>query len=172
MFREFLILLHVLCVIYAMGIVLRLDVQTFWCYLKHRKLRVSISEEDHKAIWWGLLAACLTGVTLVSFDTASKGLEVLLNPKLQAKALTVLTLALNGVALQAYVLKASKHPSREFVLKLCTLGSISAVSWLLACFIGLAKSLSGNGLILGVAVSVFVTAALAWAVICNKCNSA
>jgi hypothetical protein len=104
----------------------------------------------HRTLVWMLLALWVTGLALVGFDTWTKGLQTLMNPKLQAKVAVVVLLTVNGMALKRHVMPALQTAGSLLHLQLgprmlsIFVGAVSAASWLYAALLGVGRPLNWN----------------------------
>lgn len=102
----------------------------------------------HRTLVWALSALWLTGLGLVGFDVWTKGLQTLMNPKLQAKIAVVVLLTLNGIALERAVLPALQKAGSLLRLQVgprmlsLFIGAVSAASWLYAALLGVGRPLN------------------------------
>jgi hypothetical protein len=107
-------------------------------HLRYLKGVVSIS----LAVLW------ITGLTLVSMDAWSSGLDYFSNPKVQAKIALVVLLTINGCVLHRFVLPAIEKAGALLYLRPSPLmlalfsGSVSEVTWLYAAMMGVGRPLA------------------------------
>jgi hypothetical protein len=95
----------------------------------------------------GTLALLLTGLGIMAIDTGLQWHEIMSRPKLLAKLCVVFALLANGLALHTLAFPALERKSecpRLWACLLCLSGSVSAVSWLYAGFLGIARPLVGR----------------------------
>ena len=97
-------------------------------------------------MFMALIALWMSGLTLVLIGYIDNPQEYLMNPKLWAKFTVVAILTLNGILLHYF--SFPRVTSRRGLLGLPTLeqilvtltGALSTVSWLFACYLGIARN--------------------------------
>jgi hypothetical protein len=148
-----LVYVHLIACCVALGLVLKSDVVMLRDMIKgdrasdlaHMKQMNGLQS----IVSMALAALWVTGVALVTMDALTKdGLHYFANPKIQTKILVVSLLTLNGFALHNLVLpwlqKAGSLVNLSFNRSAVTAftGSVSAVSWMYAAFMGIGRPLS------------------------------
>ena len=137
---------HLLSACLAVGSVLLQD------YALYRNLGKRLKKKDvieltraMQVISLSLIALWLSGIALVTLGYLAEPETYLTNQKLWAKVLVVAILTINGMALHRVVfpqLKAGTELLRlrasEFA-RAVFFGAISTVSWLFACYLGIAR---------------------------------
>lgn len=136
--RMALILVHVLAVAAASAGI------TFGEYaiFARRQIDADLLHKAGQAVTAALLVLWLTGLAVIWMDTRFQSVVLAANPKLLAKLTVVTLLSINGVALHRIGFKrlCGVHNDSLRAAKLPTvMGAISAVTWLYAAFVGLAK---------------------------------
>jgi hypothetical protein len=141
--------LHLIACCVALGLVLTSDIA-----MVKRLLDGDAREDprhlDHlqKVVSWALVVLWVTGISVIALDSAEKGWDYFLNPKLQAKIAIVCFLTVNGVFLHRCVLPALKRAGSLLALSpdnqvLATFaGAVSAVSWFYAAMLGIGRPLN------------------------------
>jgi hypothetical protein len=148
--RMCIVYFHLLACCVAIGSVFMSDLR-----LVRALLRGGIGQTDPGHLWElhhtlsiALAALWATGVALVGFDVWTKGADVLLNPKLQAKIAVVVLLTLNGIVLHRRVLPALERAGSLMRMHLgprlfaIFIGAVSAASWLYAALLGVGRPLN------------------------------
>jgi uncharacterized membrane protein len=148
MLSTFLVFLHLLATCIAVGILLIQDIALIRTHGRPlskpeiAELQLSASRVCH-----ALIALWITGLAIVLNGYLGHP-DYVLNEKLWAKITVVLILTLNGVFLHYYAFPRITTGEGINNLKLTekTLvalsGSVSSVSWLFACYLGIAKTWS------------------------------
>jgi hypothetical protein len=111
----------------------------------HRRINSALLEKAARGVIAALVALWITGLCVIWIDTRFT-LSVLMHAdKLLAKLTVVTLLTLNGFALHLLAFprfhKPQNDPEQAAVLP-TMLGTFSAVSWLFAAFLGIAKALA------------------------------
>lgn len=149
--RLAIVYIHLIACCVAIGLVFTSDI----AMVKQLLQGDNAEPVDHKhldslqkTVSWALAVLWVTGITFITWDVALKGWGYLENPKIQAKIGLVVLLTLNGVALHNTVLplvkKAGSLLKLTFSQRLLALftGSVSAVTWFYAAFIGVGRPLN------------------------------
>ena len=104
-----------------------------------------ISDFEHmeslqKTVSRALSVLWVTGVAIIAMDVSAKGWGYFANPKIQAKIGLVVLLTINGVLLH----KTGSLLNLTFSQRLLALfaGTLSAVTWFYAAFIGVGRPLA------------------------------
>lgn len=144
-FRLALLYAHLIAFALTLSAIVRAD----WRLLSHgpTPLEVDALKATARVVVPGTLALLLTGLGIMAIDTGLQWHEIMIRPKLLAKLCVVFALLTNGLALHAVAfpaLKRKSHHPRLWACLLCLSGSVSAVSWLYAGFLGIAKPLAGR----------------------------
>lgn len=150
MLRMFLIYPHLIACCIALGSMFMTDLRLLQRRGKLRAEDARLVQQTAQLVSVALAVLWISGLALiyVDFGHVPAWNEVLSKPKLCAKILVVLTLSLNGLALHRLALPRliSGPPlallrSRDLGV-ICITGGISACSWFLAAFLGIAKPLA------------------------------
>jgi hypothetical protein len=142
---------HLIACCVAIGLVLTSDIAMVRQLLKGDS--AGLSDHKHieslqKIVSLALAVLWVTGVTIMAIDVSAKGWGYFANPKIQAKIVLVMLLTINGVLLHTTVLplihKAGSLLNLAFSPRLLALfaGTLSAVTWFYAAFIGVARPLA------------------------------
>ncbi len=124
-----------------------------------------------RAVSAGLVLIWITGALLVA-DNALDAPASVMNQKLWAKLAVVTALTMNAVLLHRIVMPMVRRrvgqPLFEAVfdwrLMVSTLlGAVSAVSWVFAAYLGVARELNGHANLVPILVSYFSVLLLTWA---------
>lgn len=92
-------------------------------------------------VLWG------SGLAVIGIDTSFHYAELVAKPKLLAKLTVVAVLTINGIALHFIAFKRFENSSTCTTKAMqvpALLGGISAVTWIYAAFLGLAKPVAGR----------------------------
>lgn len=144
-----IVYLHLIACCVALGLVLTSDL----AMVKGLLNGDARQDPDHltylqKVVSGALAVLWLTGAAVIVLDSADKGLEYFLNPKLQAKIAIVSFLTVNGIFLHRCILPALKKTGSLLDLTLDTrvlaifAGAVSAVSWFYAAMLGIGRPLN------------------------------
>lgn len=133
--------IHVIAFAVALGCVLREDAKLI--------SRAPIDPQSLQAasliVAPALAVLWLSGIALIVIDTAGEIAAILANAKLAAKLVVVTILSLNGFALHMIAFPALRHPwrpVRRAATVIVLLGTLSAVSWAFATFLGVARGIA------------------------------
>ncbi|WP_427913458.1 hypothetical protein ACPWT1_00310 [Ramlibacter sp. MMS24-I3-19] len=148
--RMGIVYVHLLACCIAIGTVFMSDLQLVRELVAGGRGTLDPSELRglHRTLVWTLSVLWVTGLALVGFDAVTKGMQTLLNPKLQAKIAVVVLLTLNGVVLERHVLpalqKAGSLLRLQFGPRMLSVfvGAVSAASWLYAAMLGVGRPLN------------------------------
>lgn len=134
-FHQLLVFIHLFVFAFSVVEVIKKDVNLI--------VRNKFSLEDIRStarLLTGLLAVLwITGLTLIYISIGWDLQALLSNSKLMAKITVVLILTINGIALHFIAFPLMARPRLYSGLICSILGSISAVSWVFASFIGAAR---------------------------------
>lgn len=140
-----IVYIHLMAACVAVGILLMQDLAL--SKLGGRRLNIGAVKELKRAaeiIQWALIALWASGLLLVAIG-AWNSADYLNNQKLWAKIAVVVVLTANGALLHTYSFPRVVSPSGviglPFIEKSAVVatGAISTVSWLFACFLGVAR---------------------------------
>lgn len=144
--KTLIVFAHLLAVCVAVGTLLIQDLAL--AKSRGKPLPASAIKELIKAadiMFIALIALWVSGLTLVLLGYLENPQQYLQNEKLWAKISVVLVLTLNGIALHYFSFPRITSPSgiinaSGFEQKLVALtGAVSSVSWLFACYLGIAR---------------------------------
>lgn len=142
---------HLIACCVAIGLVLTSDFAMIKQLLKGSDsihLEQAPMETLKRTITLALQMLWFSGVLIVLLDMSVKGLEYLLNPKLQAKVLIVALLTVNGSLLHSVVMPALMRAGSLLQLEpgmralSIFAGTVSAVSWFYAALLGVGRPLA------------------------------
>ena len=147
MLKTFIVYAHLLSACVAVGILLIQDLAL--AKSKGTPLSTTAVKDLTKSaeiMFMALIALWMSGLTLVLIGYIDNPQEYLMNPKLWAKFTVVAILTLNGILLHYF--SFPRVTSRRGLLGLPTLeqilvtltGALSTVSWLFACYLGIARN--------------------------------
>jgi hypothetical protein len=150
MLRLVIVYIHLIACCVAIGLVLTSDI----AMVKQLFRRGSSISERHElehlqhVVANALAVLWATGALILAVDAADKGLGYFANPKLQAKIGLVVLLTANGVLLHRVVMPLLQKSGSLLRLSFNNLvlaifaGTVSAVTWFYAAFMGVGRSLS------------------------------
>jgi hypothetical protein len=141
-----------------------------------RRIVTELLRSAMRLVLFALAVLWLTGLGIVALDTGFVGPEMLARPKLLAKLSVVLLLSANGVLLHLWVFPrllsesaTTQAQAMRFAGLASVLGGLSAVSWLMAAFVGIGKpvtaALGYGGFMALYALGLAVVLPLAWWVV-------
>ncbi len=142
---------HLIACCVAIGLVLTSDFAMIKQLLKGSDsihLEQAPMETLKRTITLALQMLWFSGVLIVLLDMSAKGLEYLLNPKLQAKVLIVALLTVNGSLLHSVIMPALMRAGSLLQLEpgmralSIFAGTVSAVSWFYAALLGVGRPLA------------------------------
>ncbi len=138
--RLLLVLGHLLAFAFAITYIMRED----YSLLVKRKIDPVAIRETSRLVFWSLLVLTITGSGIIWIDTGFDMAVLATKSKILAKLSVVGILTLNGIIIHftAFPAFRSRKSLVRFVPMLTILASISAVSWLYAAFVGIAKPLA------------------------------
>ncbi len=146
MLKNLLVFTHLIAMAVAVGKILECDLRLLLRSgepLGAQDLQALAQTE--RQVGLALVLLWLSGLTLVGLGQLQSA-SYLENQKLWAKALIVLALTFNGLALHRWAFPAMRRgqallalPSRQLA-GLSLMASTSTVSWLYACFLGIARN--------------------------------
>ena len=147
MLKTLIVYAHLLAACVAVGILLIQDLAL--AKSKGTPLSTTAVKDLTKSaeiMFMALIALWMSGLTLVLIGYIDNPQEYLMNPKLWAKFTVVAILTLNGILLHYF--SFPRVTSRRGLLGLPTLeqilvtltGALSTVSWLFACYLGIARN--------------------------------
>jgi hypothetical protein len=161
-----------------------------WCFINARpcagvftrKTTVSVAanelQKTSTSVFSALSALWITGITLVLMGYLDKPDSYLLNQKLWGKISVVLLLTLNGVLLHFYAFPKVTSPvgviglSKTQQTLIIFSGGLSSVSWLFACYLGIARPWNNTvsygfvmSLYAGLVAATFVFTYQAWQIL-------
>ena len=151
--RLAVVYLHLIACCVAIGLVLTSDIAMVKKLITGDNNTPSGSEAEHlenlqTTVSRALLALWITSIAVVALDASVKGWNYFANPKLQAKIGLVVLLTINGVLLHRTVLPLMQKAGSLLKLNPSQLhltlfaGSVSAVTWFYAAFIGVGRPLA------------------------------
>lgn len=149
--RLAILYIHLIACCVAIGLVLTSDITMVKQLLQGDS--AGLSDHQHveslqKTVSLALAVLWVTGAAIIAMDVSAKGLGYFANPKIQAKIALVVLLTMNGVLLHTTVLplmhKAGSLLNLALSQRLLALfaGTLSAVTWFYAAFIGVARPLA------------------------------
>lgn len=161
--RLLLIYAHLILCVFALHEVLVSDWNVLW-----RKIKPYTLDLTHQRLVWLLSGLWLTGLAVASIDLGFDPGQLSGKPKLVAKLVTVGVLSANGFLLYHWcfprIERLQELGAVETSLVMAA-GATSTASWLMAAFLGVAKSLQDArqigllelyGIVLAVAIVVSV----------------
>lgn len=147
MFKTLIVYAHLLSACVAVGILLMQDLalaKTRGSALSANAIRDLTKSAEIMFI--ALVLLWLSGLTLVLLGYLENPQQYLMNEKLWAKFTVVAVLTLNGIALHYFSFPRVTSrkgllglPTFEQILVVLT-GALSSVSWLFACYLGIARN--------------------------------
>ncbi|WP_062059677.1 DUF2214 family protein [Cellvibrio sp. OA-2007] len=146
MLKTLIVYAHLLAACVAIGILLIQDLAL--AKSKGSPLSASAIKDltrSAEIMFIALIALWISGLSLVLIGYLDNPQQYLMNPKLWAKFTVVAVLTLNGIALHYF--SFPRVTSRKGLLGLPTFeqilvtltGALSSVSWLFACYLGIAR---------------------------------
>lgn len=147
MFKTLIVYAHLLSACVAVGILLMQDLalaKTRGSALSANAIRDLTKSAE--VMFIALVLLWLSGLTLVLLGYLENPQQYLMNEKLWAKFTVVAVLTLNGIALHYFSFPRVTSrkgllglPTFEQILVVLT-GALSSVSWLFACYLGIARN--------------------------------
>lgn len=141
LFRQGVLFAHAVAFAIALSAVLREDLALLMGHgIRPRRLVATA-----RTVTVALAALWLTGLTLMICSVGLDAQALAASPKLAAKLVVVSVLTANGLALHTLALPilCKRRTQGRFGLTLpAVLGAISTVSWLYACFVGVARMIA------------------------------
>ena len=128
---------HLLLCVFALHEVLAGD----WRVLR-RRLDAADVQAMHRRVVWLLAGLWISGLTMIAVDTGLDSSQ--LTPKLIVKIVTVLVLSANGLLLQHWCFPRLARVGTLGAAELSVVvvaGAVSTASWLMAAFLGIARTL-------------------------------
>lgn len=140
--RVLLVLTHLVAVAVAVGLVFWQDI----ALLRSRHIDPAQFRLTSVRVTQALIVLWITGLVIIDLDTGFDLAVLSEKPKILAKLTVVVLLSLNGWVLHRIAFPAlagtRKNSTRTATL-VAVIGAISAVSWLYAIFLGVARPLAG-----------------------------
>ncbi|WP_286843634.1 hypothetical protein [Idiomarina sp. UBA4206] len=149
--KTLIVYIHLIAACISIGILLNQDLALAKSLGKPlSKTAIQELSKSADVMFVALVALWISGLTLVVMGYLDAPQQYLLNEKLWAKYTVVSILTLNGLLLHFFSFARITSPSglltfsaHEQILVVIT-GAISSVSWLFACYLGIARNWNHN----------------------------
>ncbi|MDQ8023760.1 MAG: hypothetical protein REI94_18110 [Moraxellaceae bacterium] len=140
LFKLLLLFVHLLAFAVAAGYVMREDVR----FLRSGEIQLEALAETAYVAVRALALLWVTGVVMILIDTSGDLSLLASKPKLLAKLTVVSLLTINGVLLHKLAFPTLEGTAERPLSAAMTavVGAVSAVSWMYAAFVGIAKPLA------------------------------
>ncbi|WP_188152440.1 DUF2214 domain-containing protein [Teredinibacter waterburyi] len=161
---------HLISACIAVGAILMQDLE-LWTHKKKALTKNVLLQlaQAQTTVTWTLVFLWITGLALVALGYINQPEVYLTNQKLWVKFAVVIALTINGFVLHHYSLPKLKEgvviaamPARDSI-PLTLTGAISIVSWLYACFLGIARPWNYTldfGSIFGVYLAILIVSCI------------
>lgn len=140
LFKLLLLFVHLLAFAVAAGYIMREDVR----FLRSGDIQLEALAETAYVAVRALALLWITGIAMILIDTAGDLSLLAGKPKLLAKLTVVSLLTINGVLLHRLAFPTLEGTAERPLSAAMTavVGAVSAVSWMYAAFMGIAKPLA------------------------------